>query len=80
MMLRILLAAFVVGTAGSGLYINRMCAKQEDFETSNQFITNAMEAGSIPTLYEADIDTLAKGLECREITSVHLAKVRQLHI
>ncbi|KAG8156735.1 hypothetical protein KVR01_013340 [Diaporthe batatas] len=57
-----LLLAFLIGCVGSY------------FPTSQLPALRVLEVDPLPSLYEADIDTLAKGLERKRFTSVDLVK------
>ncbi|KAI0487083.1 amidase [Xylaria cf. heliscus] len=62
-----------LASAGSGLCLVRQCAKRE-FVHSDQYLLTGVVDTNLPSLYEADIDTLATGLECDDFTSVDLVK------
>lgn len=44
------------------------------FQIGEYLMTIVIGSNVLPTLYEADIDTLAKGLQSKQITSVDLVK------
>ncbi|KAL6404318.1 putative glutamyl-trna amidotransferase subunit a protein [Ilyonectria robusta] len=73
-MVGILFVALVIGGANSCLYPNQKCGACKYFQPSEHLMTNVIEDGPLPSLYDADIDTLAKGLACGEFTSVDLIR------
>jgi hypothetical protein len=79
MIFRILFCTLVIG-ASFRFYLNQMCGKREYFQTSDYLITNVIGTKSLPSLYEADIDALTKGLKSKELTSVDLIKASHLTI
>ncbi|OBT66750.1 hypothetical protein VE03_04062 [Pseudogymnoascus sp. 23342-1-I1] len=79
MIFRILFWAFVVGGASSYLYFDQTCGKHPNLQTSEYLITNVIGAKQLPSLYEADIDTLARGLKSREFASVDLAYIARIN-
>lgn len=74
MVFGVLLCALIVGGVGSGQYLKQKWGKHGYFRTNKYVTTNTRGAKSFPSLYEADIDTLASGLACKEFTSVDLVK------
>lgn len=78
MVFRIVFCALVVGGASSYLYLDQTCGKYENLQTSEHLIANVNEMKQLPSLYEADIDTLAEGLKSREFTSVDLVQASRL--
>lgn len=79
MIFETLFSALVIGCAGSGLYLNQECGKREYCQASEYLATNPLEAKPLPSLYKADIDTLAEGLDRKEFTSVDLIKASHLN-
>ncbi len=75
-MFKILLCAFLGGSA-SWLYLQQKCAESNYFRAGEHLITNVIGSHPLPSLYEADIDSLEEGLERNEFTSVDLVKARQ---
>lgn len=73
-MVGILFVALVMGGASSCLSLNQKCGTCKYFQPSEHLMTNVIEDGPLPSLYDVDSDTLAKGLECGEFTSVDLIK------
>jgi len=78
MIFRILFISLLKGGAGSGLYFDQKCGNGAYFPTSQHLLTNVIETEPPPNLYEADIDTLSLGLECKKFTSVDLVKASHL--
>ena len=74
-MFGILLCAFLGGSV-SWLYLDQKCAKSSYFRTGKHLITNLIGGYPLPSLYEADIDSLAQGLERNDFTSLDLVKAR----
>lgn len=76
----IFFCALAFGGASSWLYFNQMCGKRGNLQTGEHLISNMIESEPLPSLYEADIDTLAKGLKYKKFTSVDLVNVSRLSI
>ncbi|KAL4929559.1 amidase signature domain-containing protein [Aspergillus undulatus] len=88
MILDILVYALVLGGASScaSFHLNdlQICGSHEDIQPCEYSIISASTGADevevkakvkqLPSLYEADIDTLAKGLECNQFTSVDLVQ------
>lgn len=77
MIVGILFFALIIGGASSCLCPNQ-CGTCAYFQPSEYLVTNVIEDRPLPSLYDADIDTLAKGLECGQFTSVDLTKASHL--
>ncbi|EMR64080.1 putative glutamyl-trna amidotransferase subunit a protein [Eutypa lata UCREL1] len=79
MIFETLFSALVIGCAGSGLYLNQECGKREYCQASEYLATNPLEAKPLPSLYKADIDTLAEGLDRKEFTSAYVARINEVN-
>ncbi|RMJ13899.1 hypothetical protein BHE90_004375 [Fusarium euwallaceae] len=74
MIVGILFFALVIGGASSYLCLNQRCGTCAYFPPSEYLITKVIQDRSLPSLYDADIDTLVNGLESGQFTSVDLIK------
>jgi hypothetical protein len=75
MICRILLIALAIGGAGSSWYYNHTFGEGESLRTIENKSTNMIKAKPLPDLYEADIDTITHGLECKHFTNIDFVKV-----
>lgn len=50
------------------------------FQTDEYVLSVPIEASPLPSLYDADIDSLSEGLRCKTFTSVDLDKVGLLDV
>ncbi|GES60667.1 amidase [Aspergillus terreus] len=73
-----LVCALLVGGAGSCFYFNQMCGTLEYFQR-NQYSLPSVINEQLPSLYQADIDTLARGLERKDFTSVDLTYISRIN-
>lgn len=77
-MVGILFFALVIGGASSYLHLNQRPGTCAYLQPGEYLITNVIEDRTPPSLYDADIDTLAKGLESGQFTSVDLIRASHL--
>ncbi|KAG2418471.1 hypothetical protein HFD88_001572 [Aspergillus terreus] len=73
-----LVCALLIGGAGSCFYFNQMCGTLEYFQTSQYSLPSVVDE-QLPSLYQADIDTLAKGLERKDFTSAYISRINEVN-
>jgi hypothetical protein len=78
MVFRVFLFTLVIRSARSGLCFIGTCGEGVCFRGDQSYLTSAIGTEPLPSLYEADIDILAAGLESNKFTSVDLVKASRL--